>query len=76
MMASADEVIVVVDSTKFGRTSLARLCELGNVDTLVVDDGISEHWREKIIDAGVKLVVAESDDAPPSDDSASAATAE
>ena len=58
MMQSADEVIVVADSSKFGRTSLARLCDLGDVDIIVVDNEISEDWRSKILAAGVKLVVA------------------
>lgn len=58
MMKAADEVIVVADSTKFGRKSLAHLCDLGEINTLVVDNGISEDWRSKIIAARVKLVVA------------------
>ena len=40
MMRAADEVIVVADSSKFGRQSLTHLCPLGDVDHLVVDDGI------------------------------------
>ena len=47
MMRAADEVIVVADSTKFGHHSLTHLCPLGGVDHLVVDDGITEEWREK-----------------------------
>ena len=58
MMRSADEVIVVADSTKFGHTSLARLCPLGDVQRLVVDDQISQHWQEKVIESGVNLIVA------------------
>lgn len=59
MMKSADEVIVVADSTKFGHTNLAHLCELGRVQSLVVDDQISDAWKEKIVAAGVRLVVAD-----------------
>jgi len=58
MMQSADEVIVVADSTKFGHQSLALMCPLGEIDKLVVDNGISEDWRSRIIAAGVELVVA------------------
>jgi DeoR/GlpR family transcriptional regulator of sugar metabolism len=58
MMRAADEVIVVADSTKIGRQSLSHLCALGNVQHLVVDDGIDEAWRKKIEAAGVKLHVA------------------
>jgi DeoR/GlpR family transcriptional regulator of sugar metabolism len=58
MMRTADEVIVVADSTKFGRTSLARLCELGDIDTLVVDGGLAEEWLDRFSHAGVRVVVA------------------
>ena len=59
MMQAADEVIVVADSTKFGRTSLSLVCPLNEIDVLVVDDQLSPEWRKKINDAGVRLVVAE-----------------
>jgi DeoR/GlpR family transcriptional regulator of sugar metabolism len=62
MMRAADEVIVVADSTKFGRRSLALLCELNAVSCLVVDSGISTEWRKKIEASGVKLVIASFDE--------------
>ncbi|MEX0977235.1 MAG: DeoR/GlpR transcriptional regulator, partial [Pirellulales bacterium] len=62
MMRAADEVIVVADSTKFGRQSLALLCTLERVHHLVVDDEISEEWRRKVIDAGVRLHIAKAAD--------------
>ena len=58
MMKAADEVIVLADSTKFGRTSLARLCELGDVDIMVTDNEIGQKWRTRLTDAGVRLVLA------------------
>jgi DeoR/GlpR family transcriptional regulator of sugar metabolism len=60
MMRAADEVIVLADSTKFGHRSLALMCELPQVDVMVVDAEISQDWRSKIIAAGVRLLVAES----------------
>jgi DeoR/GlpR family transcriptional regulator of sugar metabolism len=62
MMDAADEVIVVADSTKFGHTSLAHLCSLDTIDTLVTDHEIDSAWRERLAAADVKVVVAE---APP-----------
>jgi DeoR family transcriptional regulator, fructose operon transcriptional repressor len=58
MMQAADEVIVVADSSKFGRQSLTHLCPLAEVDHIVVDDRIASEWKEKIAAAGVKLHVA------------------
>jgi DeoR family fructose operon transcriptional repressor len=58
MMAAAEEVIVVADSTKFGRQSLAHLAALDAIDRLVVDAEISVAWQEKMTAAGVELLVA------------------
>jgi DeoR/GlpR family transcriptional regulator of sugar metabolism len=58
MMRSADEVIVVADSTKFGHQSLARMCELKDVHRLVVDNDISEDWRSKMKSIGIELFIA------------------
>lgn len=62
MLQAADEVIVVADSSKLGCQSLAHVCGLGDIRRLVVDSGISEDWRSKILAAGVDLIVARSND--------------
>jgi DeoR family transcriptional regulator, fructose operon transcriptional repressor len=59
MMNSAEEVIVVADSTKLGHTSLAHLCQVAELNVLVTDDGITDEWRRRLAEAEVKLVVAE-----------------
>ncbi len=61
MMRAAEQVIVVADSTKFGHHSLAHLCRLEEVDALVVDSATPEAWRQKVLDAGVTLYIAELD---------------
>jgi DeoR/GlpR family transcriptional regulator of sugar metabolism len=58
MMKAADEVIVVADSSKFGRRSLTHLCGLSDISHLVVDQGIPPQWRDRIAAAGVNLVIA------------------
>ncbi len=67
MMAAADEVIVVVDSSKIGHTSLALLCGLSDVDYVVVDQGVTAEWRERLTGAGVRLVVAGEEPRPETD---------
>ncbi|MCH7989714.1 MAG: DeoR/GlpR transcriptional regulator, partial [Planctomycetes bacterium] len=61
MMESAEEVIVVSDSSKLGHSALAHLCPLEAVSRLVVDSGITPQWREIIQNAGVELVVVENE---------------
>jgi len=58
MMNAAGEVIFVVDSSKFGSQSLVKLCGLEAVRDLVVDPGIVEDWRSKLLARGVNLMVA------------------
>jgi len=64
MMTSAEEVIVVADSTKFGHTSLSQLCELKEIDTLVTDHEITEAWRERVAAADVNLIVGQASGLP------------
>ena len=53
MMESAEESIVVSDSSKLGHSALAHLCPLEAVSRLVVDSGITPEWRKTIHNAGV-----------------------
>jgi len=64
MMNAADEVIVVADSTKFGRTSLTHLSDLGSIDILVTDHEIEPAWSERLAAARVKVIVAEAPNQP------------
>jgi DeoR/GlpR family transcriptional regulator of sugar metabolism len=61
MMRCADQTIVVADSSKFGRSSLAKLCSLSEVQTVVTDEGLADKWREQLDAACVQLVLASSE---------------
>jgi DeoR/GlpR family transcriptional regulator of sugar metabolism len=61
MIASAEQVIVVADSTKFGHTSLAQMCPLEEIDVLVTDCELGAEWPPRLEAAGVKLVIAEAE---------------
>ena len=58
MMRAADEVVVLSDHTKIGQKALTFLCELGAIDTLIVDQGIRPEQRKLIENADVRLIVA------------------
>lgn len=64
MMRCADQTLVVADSSKFGKSSLARLCELSEVHTLITDQGLADRWRDCLTTAGVNLITA-ADEPPP-----------
>lgn len=52
----ADQVIVLVDSTKFDGPSGHVVCGLDLIDTIITDDRISESADAMVAAAGVKLV--------------------
>jgi DeoR/GlpR family transcriptional regulator of sugar metabolism len=58
MMAQAQEVILLADSSKFGQQALAKLCELSEVDVVVTDDEISPDHRNEVEAIGCRLMVA------------------
>lgn len=58
MLRAADEAVILADSTKFGRQSLALLCELGDVAQVVVDNEITADWRSRIVATGTSVLVA------------------
>jgi DeoR family transcriptional regulator, fructose operon transcriptional repressor len=55
MMQCADEVVVVADHTKIGRSNLAFLGELAEVDLLIVDAGLTPEQHKLLNDCGVKV---------------------
>ena len=58
MLASADQAIVVADSSKFGKVSLSRLCGLHEVHAVVSDAGVDSEWKEHLELAEVELMLA------------------
>jgi len=59
MLKAAGRVIVVADSSKFGRKSLTLVSGLSSINVFVSDDGLSSAWRETIATAGAEFVVAD-----------------
>ncbi|MBD8556691.1 DeoR/GlpR transcriptional regulator [Rhizobium sp. CFBP 8762] len=58
LINQADELVVMVDSSKFDRRSSLLLCPLERVSTIITDEGISDASRTMIENAGITLVVA------------------
>jgi DeoR family ulaG and ulaABCDEF operon transcriptional repressor len=59
LIDQAEQLIVLVDSSKFSQRSSLILCGLDRVDTVVTDDGVEDAIAAMLEGAGVKLVVAE-----------------
>lgn len=55
----AEQVVLLVDSSKFVSSSGAIVCGLDEVDLLITDAGISDAMRSTAAAAGVRVIVAE-----------------
>lgn len=59
LLQSAQQIVVVADSSKFERTTFALIAPLSVADIIITDSGISEEVADAIRSHGVKLVIAE-----------------
>lgn len=59
LIGQADELVLLVDSTKFEARSSLILCPLERVDILITDDGISDRAAAMIEEAEIRLIVAQ-----------------
>lgn len=60
LLGQADELIVLVDSSKFNQRSSLVLCPLGRISTVITDEGITTKTAAMLEAAGVKLIIAKS----------------
>ena len=58
MIEIAKEVILVTDSSKFKRKSLAFICGLDKITKVVTDAGIQADDRKRLEDAGIEILIA------------------
>jgi DeoR family transcriptional regulator of aga operon len=61
MRKTASNVIVVTDSSKFGKICLHQIVELEFVSTVITDAGIPDEYRRGLEELGIKVVVADRD---------------
>ena len=58
MLKAAGKVILCVDHTKFGRKSVAQLCGLEAIDTIVTDEAAPADLIEALRSRGLDIVIA------------------
>lgn len=59
LMGQADELVVLVDSSKFSQRSSLVLCGLERINTLITDEGITDKAAAMLEAADVKVIVAQ-----------------
>jgi DeoR family ulaG and ulaABCDEF operon transcriptional repressor len=60
LIGQADELVVLVDSSKFENRSSLVLCGLDRIDTVITDEGITDRVASMLEAAEVQIIVAQS----------------
>jgi len=58
MIEISRQIIVLADSSKVKKRSLAVICPLSKVDILVTDDGLSPDYQAKLEQLGLEVIIA------------------
>jgi len=61
MIEASKEVVVLCDSSKFGKKSFGRICGLDNVDHIITDKNIPQDIYKKLVDLGITVTIANVD---------------
>lgn len=57
MIQASQKTIVLADSSKFGKRGFGRICGLEDVEQVITDSGISEHWVEMLKGMGIEVTI-------------------
>lgn len=59
MIASAQAVAILADSSKFGRRGLGKVCDFDQVDYIITDSGVAPGIVKQLHERGLKVIVAQ-----------------
>ncbi len=57
MIKAAQKIIILADSSKFGRKGFGRICGLEDVDQIITDNKIDEKTKIRLAELGIDVVV-------------------
>tara|TARA_R110002051_G_scaffold209392_3_gene275233 strand:+ start:3297 stop:4052 length:756 start_codon:yes stop_codon:yes gene_type:complete len=57
MLSAAQKIILLADSSKFGKKSFAKICDLDQIDEIITDKGISRPLIDKLEEKGITVTV-------------------
>jgi DeoR family transcriptional regulator of aga operon len=57
MIAVSQKVIVLSDSTKFGRRGFGRICGLEEINQIITDSGIPDHYVKHLEGIGIEVTI-------------------
>jgi DeoR family transcriptional regulator, aga operon transcriptional repressor len=57
MIAASQKVIVLSDSTKFGKRGIGRICGIEEVNQVITDSGIPDHYVNHLEAMGIEVTI-------------------
>jgi DeoR family transcriptional regulator of aga operon len=57
MIKAAQKIIILADSSKFGKKGFGRICGIEDVDQIITDRGIDESTKNKLIELGIDVTI-------------------
>ena len=58
MIKAAQKIIVLADSSKFGRKGFGRICGIEDVDEIITDSGIDKNTKARLFELGINVTIA------------------
>lgn len=59
MIKAVQKVIALVDSSKFGRRGFCKMCDIGQIDMVITDDGVSPVVVDRLQETGIDVRIVE-----------------
>ncbi len=57
MIKAAQKIIVLADSSKFGKKGFGRICGLEDVDQIITDSGIDDKTKKRLFELGIDVTI-------------------
>ena len=56
---AAQKVVVLADSSKFGRRGFSKICDLEAVDRIITDSGVQQLYLDRLRERGIEVTVVD-----------------
>lgn len=57
MIKAVQKTIVLADSSKFGKKGFGKIAAIEDVDVIISDQGLSEHYIQKLEEKGIEVII-------------------
>ena len=57
MIKAAQKIIVLADSSKFGLRGFSKICDISEVDQIITDDQVPQHFIDELNDLGIEVTI-------------------